>query len=146
MLRFVLDTNVLVAGLASRHGASFALIERLAARKLRLLVSTPLWLEYESVLKRPQIRAMHGLSPDEIDIVLDTLAMDVEPITLHFLWRPQLRDAGDEMVLELAVNGAADALITHTINDFKDAAVAFGLRVVKPADFLHELNTQGLAP
>ena len=52
----------------------------------------------------------------------------------------------DEMVLELAVHGAADALITHNINDFKDAAVAFGLRVVKPADFLHELNTQGLAP
>ena len=58
----------------------------------------------------------------------------------HFLWRPQLRDPNDEMVLEAAVNGQADALVTHNIRDFQSAARLFNLRVLLPREMLKELE------
>ncbi len=62
-----------------------------------------------------------------------------EPVEVHFLWRPQLADVKDEMVLEAAINGRADALVTHNVDDFASAA-HFGLRIVTPAEFLEGLR------
>lgn len=60
---------------------------------------------------------------------------------MHFQWRPQLRDAADEMVLEAAINGQADALVTHNTGDFAEAAARFGLRIVTPGEMLKELKS-----
>lgn len=60
---------------------------------------------------------------------------------MSFQWRPQLADANDEMVLEAAVNGRADALITHNVRDFARGAERFGLRVLRPGDYLKELRS-----
>lgn len=132
--RFVLDTNILVTALCNRDGASHLLIRRALADEITLLASPPLWLEYEAVLKRPEIRLRHGISLENLDILMDTLAAHVEPVHLSYLWRPQLRDPNDEMVLETALNGAADALVTFNIKDFADAAVRFKLKLVTPAE------------
>jgi len=78
--RVVLDTNVLVAGLSSRRGASHALLRRVLNHRLQMLASPVLWLEYEAVLKRPEIRRMRGLSPAGVNDVLDALAILVEPV------------------------------------------------------------------
>lgn len=133
MKRVLLDTNILVAGLVSSKGASFALLQVVAAAKLEIAASTPLWLEYEAVLKREEIRALHGFSMAQIDSFLTALAVWVRPVTLHYLWRPQLRDPGDEMVLEAAVNGRVDAVVTHNTRDFASAAPRFGVQVLTPA-------------
>ncbi len=101
-LRAVLDTNVLVAALSSRRGASFALLSQAVNKRFALLASPALWLEYEAVLKRPEIMKMHQLTRQDIDDVLNALCEVVEPVQAHFLWRPQLRDPNDEMVLEAA--------------------------------------------
>ena len=69
-----------------------------------------LFVEYEAVLRRPAQRQVHGLSDANLDILLAVWARYVEPVTLRYLWRPQLRDPADEMVLETAVNGGAEAL------------------------------------
>ena len=130
---FLLDTNILVSGLASRLGASFAILQAVAQRRVDIVASPALWLEYESVLKRPEIRKMHGLSASEIDDFLNDLAILVKPVELHFRWRPQLRDPKDEMVLEAAVNGSVDALVTHNLADFEMAKDRFSLRVLPPA-------------
>jgi putative PIN family toxin of toxin-antitoxin system len=135
--RFVLDTNVLVTALCNRNGASHLLIRWALADKISLLASPPLWLEYEAVLKRPEIRLRHGISIEDLDIVLDTMAAHVEPIHLNYLWRPQLRDPNDEMVLETALNAAADALVTFNIKDFADAANRFSLKLVTPAECIN---------
>ena len=132
--RFVLDTNVLVTALCNRDGASHLLIRWALADRISLLASPPLWLEYEAVLKRPEIRLRHGISIEHPDIVLDTLASHVEPVHLNYLWRPQLRDPNDEMVLETALNAAADALVTFTIKDFAGASSRFSLKLVTPAE------------
>jgi predicted nucleic acid-binding protein len=83
---------------------------------------------------------MHGLSARDIDDLLNNLAVAVRPTALHYLWRPQLSDPGDEMVLEAALNGAADALVTFNIGDFKPAADRLVLKLLRPADFLNTLK------
>jgi len=135
----VLDTNVFVAAARSRNGASFALLAALRLNRFRLLVSVPLFLEYEAVLKRPEQLAAGQRNPAMVDAFLDALAMRAVPVHMFFLWRPQLRDAADEMVLETALNGRAHALVTFNVNDF-DAAAKFALPVHTPAAFLQLLN------
>lgn len=134
--RAVLDTNVMVAALSSKRGASHALVRRAFEREFVLLASPPLWLEFESVLKRSEIVQRHRFTASEIDDFLDALAMVVEPVQLHYLWRPQLRDPQDEMVLETAINGRADALVTFNIADFEPAMALFTPRLMTPARFL----------
>lgn len=138
MLRIVLDTNVLVAGLRSRHGLAHQILRQLPQQRYQLLLSVPLLLEYEAVLKREAQQLCHGLAADDIDVLLGTWASLAEPVTLHYLWRPQLTDPQDEMVLETAVNGRADRLITFNVNDFTPAAGRFGLRVCTPATWPRE--------
>lgn len=136
MQRIVLDTNVIVAGLQSRNGASNRLLRMVPERRFALLLSVPLFLEYEAVLKRPERQAAHGLSSEKIDTLLAVWARLGVPVSLHYLWRPQLRDAGDEMVLETAVNGRADGLVTFNVQDFKPAASRFGIELLTPAQWL----------
>ncbi|MCK5908897.1 MAG: putative toxin-antitoxin system toxin component, PIN family [Caulobacter sp.] len=138
MYRAVLDTSVLVAALRSRSGASNGLLRKVAVLELVPLVSPALFLEYEDVLKRPEQRSAHGMSVSDIDGFLAALASASEPVESHFRWRPQLRDPGDEMVLETAVNGRARALVTHNVRDFAPAK-QFRLAVLTPADCLKEL-------
>lgn len=140
MQRIVLDTSVLVAGLRSRHGAGNAILRLVASRQLTLLMTPPLFLEYEDVLKRAEHRLVHGLSLEQLDEFLAELAALIEPVELHFLWRPQVRDPGDEMVLEAAINGEADALVTYNVGDFALAGERFGVPVIRPADFLRKVR------
>jgi predicted nucleic acid-binding protein len=86
-----------------------------------LLATPPLFLEYEEVLKRPEQRLEHGLTLEQVDDFLAELAALVEPVETHFQWRPQARDPSDEMVLEGAINGHADALVTYNIADLAAA-------------------------
>jgi predicted nucleic acid-binding protein len=92
-----------------------------------------LFLEYEAVLKRPAQRAVSDWSERDVDAVLAELAGLLEPVCLHYRWRPQLRDPADEMVLEAAVNSGADALITYNRRDFLPAD-RFGLAVLTPPE------------
>lgn len=139
-MRMVLDTSVLVAGLRSRAGAGYAVLGLIANERLTPLASPPLFLEYEEVLKRAEQRLVHGLSVSEVDGFLAIFASIVEPVEIHFGWRPQVRDMGDEMVLEAAINGRADGLITHNVADFAEAAARFDIPVLRPADVLKRVN------
>lgn len=140
MLKIVLDTDVIVTALRSRLGGSNAVLREVAAGRLQPLVSPALFLEYEAVLKRAEQRLVHGLALHEIDHFLAALASASEAVEVHFQWRPQLSDPNDEMVLETAVNGRADALVTHNIKDFAKAAPRLGLRVMKPGELLMEMR------
>ena len=140
-LRALLDTNILVAGLSSQLGASAVLLMHALHGRFTMLASPTLWLEYEAVLKRPEIKELHGLNSTDIDDVLNGLAGIIEPVTSHFLWRPQLRDPQDEMVLEAAVNGLANHLVTMNVRDFTPAASRFGLALTSPGQFLTLLES-----
>ncbi|MGA7462411.1 MAG: putative toxin-antitoxin system toxin component, PIN family [Candidatus Korobacteraceae bacterium] len=140
MLRVVLDTSVIVAALRTRLGAGNAVLQLVANRRIVLLATPPLFLEYEEVLLRPEQRLAHGLEPDEVQEFLAELAALVEPVELHFRWRPQSRDPNDEMLVEAAINGRADALVTYNISDFQDAGRRFGIRVLRPAELLKRMR------
>ena len=131
---------MIVAGLRSRTGASNSILRLVAGEMIRLLATPGLFLEYEEVLKRPEQRAVHKLDTAHIDGFLSALAGAIEPVDVHIAWRPQLRDAADEMVLEAAINGRSDALVTFDVRDFAPAISRFRLRVVRPAEILKEVN------
>lgn len=140
-MRVVLDTSVLVAGLRSRLGASNQILVAVAEGRCIPLVSTALFLEYEAVLLRPEHLLASDLSPSDIEGFLAALASAAEPVEVNFLWRPQLRDPADELVLEAAVNGRAEAIVTHNVSDFRPGAERFGVATLNPAEFLKELRT-----
>ena len=139
MLRVVLDTSVVVAALRSRRGASNEVLRLVARGRLTALATPALFLEYEEVLGRPEQRAAHGLHEQELVGVLAALASALEPVSVHIIWRPQLRDPSDEMVLETAINGRADAIVTFNVRDF-GAAGRFGLSVMRPGDILQKVR------
>lgn len=138
-LQVVFDTNVLVAAVRSRQGAAFALLERLGTPSAgyELHVSVPLVFEYEDVLRR-QAPGL-GLTPEDVDDLLDFVCAASRHRQIFFLWRPVLRDPGDDMVLELAVEASADYLVTFNRRDFAGAE-RFGVRVVLPRELLRRLQ------
>lgn len=136
----MLDTSVVVSALRSQSGASRRLLGLVADRRLVPLATPALFLEYEDVLKRPEQREVSGLTLAQVDVTLAALAAAVEPVEVRFAWRPQLADPDDEMVLDAAVNGRADALVTHNLADFAQVAPRFGLIVVRPGELLERMR------
>jgi putative PIN family toxin of toxin-antitoxin system len=139
-LRLALDTNVLVAALRSDRGASRKLLLAALDREIQVIASVPLMIEYEAVLTRPHNLAAIGLSIEEMNVVLDAVAAVAEPVLLHFHWRPQLKDPADEMVLETAVNGRADRLVTFNLRHLRPAARTFGVPAVTPPEAWKEIQ------
>jgi putative PIN family toxin of toxin-antitoxin system len=135
-----MDTDAVVAAMRSPVGASAALIRAVRQRQATLLLSVPLALEYEAVCRRSEHREKSGLSGQQVEIILDAIIAMGEPVPTHFLWRPQLRDPNDEMVLEAAVNGRADALVTFNVRDYGTAAAQFGVEVLLPREAIARIK------
>jgi putative PIN family toxin of toxin-antitoxin system len=138
-MRVVLDSSVVVSAFRSRRGASYRLLGLVVEHQLVPLATPALFLEHEDVLKRPEQRAVSRLSLAQVVAALPALASVTEPVAVRFAWRPQLSDPGDEMVLDAAVNGRADALVTHNLADFAVAAPRFGLMVLSRGELLKRM-------
>lgn len=136
----MLDTNVIVAGLRSPSGASAALIDRAMKKEFTLLLTVALALEYEAVCSDPAQRIASGLSETEVDVIVTALSTVAEPVTPWYLWRPQLHDPADEMVLEVATNGMADGLVTFDRRDFGHVPSRFGIALLSPLEALRRLS------
>ena len=139
-MKVAFDTDVIVAALRSRSGASNALLHALSAGQIEAVASVPMMLEYEAILMRPEQRQATGMSVQDVNIFLDTLALLIIPVMPYFLWRPQLRDPDDEMVLDAAINGGAKAVITFNVQDFLPASTQFNVQVLTPAEVLRQLR------
>lgn len=137
----MLDTNVVVAAMRSPTGASAALLMAARHTALTMLASVALALEYEAICRLADHRLAAGLNLDEVDLFVDGVLAMVEPVEIHFLWRPQLRDAADELVLEAAVNGRAASIVTFNRRDFGAAPARFGIDLLTPADALRRVRT-----
>ena len=139
-MRCVLDTDVVVAGLRSASGASRQLLIYVDEGRLDIVVSVPLVLEWEAVLKRPETLAAAGIDRIDVDTIIDRLVERALRAELHFLWRPQAFDPDDEIVLETAVNGFADMIVSFNTKDLLMPAKRFGIEVVRPAEVLRRLR------
>lgn len=141
-MRLILDTAVMVAAIRSDAGASRRLLVASLERRLTLLVSVPLMIEYRAVMTRSEYLEVSGLSVEDVNGLLDAVAAVAEPVRLLFLWRPAVRDPDDDMVLEVAVNGQADAIVTFNLRDFGNAAERFGVAVISPGEALKRLEAR----
>jgi len=135
-MKIVIDTNVLVAALRSRRGASFKLVSFLPSNKFSIVISVPLVFEYEDVLKRQESSA---ITEQDIGDFIDFLCKIGHHQEIFFLWRPFLPDPADDHVLEVAVAAGCDAIVTYNKRDFKGIE-KFDLRVLDPRELLSEIG------
>jgi len=133
----VIDTNVVVAALRSKRGASNKLMSLVGTSKFEIHDSVALILEYEEVIQRQ--RTELGLSQDEVSLFIDSLCAMAHHHQIYFLWRPFLPDVNDELVLELAVSANCEYILTHNVGDFKGCE-KFGVRAITPKEFLQVIR------
>lgn len=134
----VIDTNVIVSGLRSKHGSAFQLLSLIGTGQFDIHLSVPLVLEYTEILLR-ELPNLY-LSCNEVDDLIDFYCSVGVPHEIFFLWRPFLRDPKDEMVLELAVQASCKSIITYNTRDFAGVE-QFGLKLLKPSEFLRLIGT-----
>jgi putative PIN family toxin of toxin-antitoxin system len=132
-LEIILDTNIIYSALRSRNGASFRLLSMLPSKKFNINISVPLILEYEDVLKRKDSGLI--FTTNELDIILDNICALANRHDVFYLWRPLLRDPGDDLILELAVKSQSSYIVTYNKQDF-EGVDAFGISVVDAREFL----------
>ncbi|HME09583.1 MAG TPA: putative toxin-antitoxin system toxin component, PIN family [Bryobacteraceae bacterium] len=128
----ILDTNILVAALRSRRGASHELVRLIGQGEWRVNISVALALEYEDVLKRPNM--LRGFSVQDVDDFIDYILSASNLVAFVPRRRPRLQDPNDEQILELAVRSQA-MIVTHNTKDFAGAE-RLGVVVRTPAEFL----------
>jgi putative PIN family toxin of toxin-antitoxin system len=134
MVRAVIDTNVIVSALRSSRGPAFRLLSKVGTGKFEIGLSVPLALEYEEVARRAT-----KVRWEALDTILAFLCAEANKQKIFFLWRPQLPDPADDMVLELAVACRASHVVTFNLKHFREAR-AFGVEAVHPAKFLKQIG------
>jgi putative PIN family toxin of toxin-antitoxin system len=139
-MRLVLDTDVVIAAMRSPRGGSAELLRRIDDGKAVMLLTVALALECEAICTLAEHRLASGLSATEAGVYVDGLIGMAEPVRAFFRWRPQLRDPGDELVLEAAVNGQADAIVTFNESHMREARRIFGIDVIRPAEALRRIK------
>lgn len=135
--RIVLDTNILIAALRSKRGASYRLLMFLDSGLYEPVVSVPLVLEYESAAQK--LAGHTRLTLRDIDAVIDYLCAQSIHAKVFYLWRPFLKDPKDDMVLEAAVTGGCSHIVTFNKRDFVGSE-QFGIRILTPQAFLAEIG------
>lgn len=128
--KIVLDTNILVSALLSQSGVAHKLLRIIDDKRIELVISAPLVMEYEDVLLREKFE----LNKSDINDILDYLCFISKHHKIYYLWRPVLKDIKDDMILELAVKANA-SIITNNKKDF-EAASTFDIPVLGANEFL----------
>ena len=130
------DTNVIYAGLLSKKGASHQVLRLIFDEKLKLAVSTQTYFEYYDVLTREKTLVDLNLSKEEIEDILDLLALLSQKHSIYYLLRPNLQDEKDNIFVECAFASNSEYLITSNIRDFKNSELGnFVYKLVTPGQF-----------
>lgn len=142
-MRIVFDTAALISAIRSNTGAAAEIVRLAILRKLTLLLDYKLACEYRDVALRPEHIAASGRRSEEVESVLDALESIAAPVFVTTKHRPLSQDKNDDMVLDVAINGRADIVVTNNVKDFAPAAAAFGIGVQTPRQFLTEFRKGG---
>ena len=138
--RIVVDTNVLAAALISPDGPNRAILRRCLLGAYKPLLSNALFSEYEDVTARPAILERCPVGPEDVTVLLEAICSVAEWVSIFYLWRPNLKDEGDNHVLELAAAGNARWIVTNNIRDFSKGELRFpDIQIVTPSDMLREV-------
>ena len=139
MQTIILDTNVFVSAILSPAGASHAILRSCLKKKYQPLMGNALFLEYEDLIARDKLFKTCILNKKERNILLDAFLSTCRWVTIYYSWRPNLKDEADNHLVELAVAGNADYLVTKNRKDFQYPELHFGFQLVDPITFLKEI-------
>lgn len=135
-MRTVLDTSVLITALRSSTGAAAEIVRLALRREFMILMDYKLACEYRDVALRAEQLHASGKSQAETTSILDALEAIAEPVFVAVQYHPLSPDANDDLVLDVAINGNADAIVTNNTEHFRQAAERFHLDVLTPGEFL----------
>lgn len=138
-MKVVVDTNIFISAIMSADGAARQALRLCLDGTLRPLMSNALAAEYEDVSSRPELFDKSMIAREVREELLDAFMSSCMWVTIYYLWRPNSRDEADNHVIELAVAGAAEVIVTTNKRDFKAAELLFpklGIRTA--AEFLAE--------
>ena len=135
--KIVVDTSVLISALIGKEGPSREVLKRCLLGNFKPLISNALFLEYEDVSSRKNILELCPLKPIEIRELLNSFYSVCSWVSIYYLWRPNLNDENDNFLIELAIAGNGDLIVTNNIKDLKGAELRFAnLEIVTPEIFL----------
>jgi uncharacterized protein len=140
MQKVVIDTNIFISALISRSSSySRKIIERVFDNSITPLMGEALFHEYIEVANRHDIFKSCVLNEKERQEFLQAYMKCCSWSKIYYKWRPNLQDEGDNHIIELAVAGRADYIITKNIKDLKSGELLFErLQIVTPDEFIKE--------
>lgn len=141
-MRVVLDTAVLITGLRSPNGAAAEVLTLILHQEITLLMDYKIACEYREVAMRPTHLRADGLSIRETEQFIRVLENLAEPVFVRTQYRPMSSDPDDDMVLDIAINGHANAIISNNVKHLKRPAAEFGVEVLTPGELLGSLGQE----
>ena len=141
-MKIIVDTNILVNVLLSpsKKSSSFKIVEMCLMGQLEPQIGCALFNEYEDVLRRPEIQAMAKYTPEEINQIMDGFLNVCSWVKVNYLWRPNLKDEGDNHLIDLAVASNTKWIVTQNIKDLNSGDLKFSFRSISPNEFLEVLH------
>ena len=135
-----MDTNVIVSAIISATGSNRSVLRHCLEGKAEPILGEALFLEYEDLMSRSELMAKSPLSTAAQRQLLEAFLSVCVWVDVYFGWRPNLRDEGDNHLVELAVAGGANWIVTNNVSDFRGGELRFpNLRVAAPAEYLKEI-------
>jgi putative PIN family toxin of toxin-antitoxin system len=135
--KIVIDTSVFISSLISPEGTSRELIRSCLKGTYQPLMGNSLLCEYESVIHQDIIQQKCPLSIEEIEILLNALLSVSQWVSIYYLWRPNLKDEGDNHLIELAIAGGANIIATYNRKDFLQTQLLFpNLQILTPDNII----------
>jgi len=137
-MKVVIDTSVWISALISQNGAAREIVRRALTDRVEAQISEALFCEYEAVMHRPSVREKTPLSREEQGELFDAFLSVCRWNEIYYTWRPNLSDADDDFIVELAVASGAERILTYNLKDFHEAELRFRFQVSTPEIFLKE--------
>lgn len=139
--RIVVDTNIFIASILSSTGRNREVISACLLKKAIPLMSSALFLQYEDLLSRTKLMNKSPLTTMERNNLLASFISVTEWVKVYFLWRPNLPDEGDNHLIELALAGSAETIVTNNIKDLAHGQLRFpNLKIQTPNQFLKNIS------
>jgi putative PIN family toxin of toxin-antitoxin system len=138
-VKIVVDTNVFIGAILSSQGLNRELIRRCLLGEYQPMMSNALYLEYESAIKREEIIAKCQIDRSKVNELLEGFLSVSQWVYIYYSLRPNLRDEGDNYVIELAIAGNAQIIATNNLKDFRGSELTFPqLQILSPHQMIGE--------
>ena len=137
--RVIIDTNVFVSALLSQESSPSLVLRLCLTKTIKPIMGTTLYTEYCDVCNRAKIFKNAALNKDERYELFDAFINTCDWVSVYYLWRPNLKDEGDNHLLELATASQAKYIVTGNIKDFQNGNLLFpDIKIVTPREFIEQ--------